>query len=283
MICRRVEGYDAADATRFSSFALREEFTDENAWVQKNLEEGYGALIRYLERRCREHGVELLLAHEVTTIEHDGAATVHCKNGASFSASRAIVTVPLPLLSAIRYKPAIEEKLAVIPQVGFGPVIKTLIRFKTRWWTGERLNKFSRVFFLFSDERIPTWWTQYPKTHATLTGWIGGPRAHELAKFSDEELFEIGLQSLSNIFSIGMDELRQDALVWKVNNWEKDSYARGAYSYTTPESEEALKMLGEPIAHALYFAGEAFGADANATVEGALRSGAEVAARILAD
>lgn len=276
MVCRRVEGYDAADPERFSAFALRDEMTNENTWVQKSIKEAYGALIRFLERRCKEHGVSVVLGAHVTEIEYSSqGVTVRCAGGSCHAADKIIVTVPLPLISDIEFTPPIPDKLKEIRHIGWGPVIKILLRFKSKWWRGERQHNFERMFFLFSSETIPTWWTQYPETHTTLTGWLGGPKALALSGKTDDELVRISLQSLSNIFKMSMEALSTELVKTSVFNWEKDPYAQGAYSYLTPETESALNVLGEPVDDVLYFAGEAFGGEASSTVEGALASGVD--------
>jgi monoamine oxidase len=281
-ITRRVEGYDAADPKRFSSFALREELSNENTWVQKNIKETYGGLLRFLERECKERGASIVLKAVVTLVEHGKVGVaVTCANGLSYKAKKVIVTVPLPLIAGIVFAPVIPERLQAVAQMGWGTVIKILLRFKTKWWGGEREHKFERMFFLFSSEEIPTWWTQYPEPHTMLTGWVGGPNASALSEKSDDELREIALVSLSNIFSISVEELRKELLVSGIFNWERDPYARGGYSYTTPESEEASAVLCEPVGDVLYFAGEALGGGASSTVEGAFASGRQVAEQIL--
>jgi len=285
MTYRRAEGYDAADPKRMSAFALREELSNENGWVQKNIKEGYGALVGFLQKECMKYGADIRLNNRVVRIEHGrNGAIVACENGTKLKAAKIITTVPLPLIQEIEFAPAIPEKLAAISQIGYGTVIKTLVRFKTKWWAGNREHHFERMFFLFSNERIPTWWTQYPELGAAqtvLTGWIGGPKAHALAALSDEEILDVGLTSLANIFERPVGELRSEVVAAKVMNWEKDALAKGAYSYPTPETEAALKILGQPANDALYFAGEVFGGDANATVEGALASGQNVARELL--
>jgi monoamine oxidase len=283
MTYRRVEGYDAADPKRMSAFALREEFDNDNGWVQKNLKEGYGVLVRFLEKQCVECDADVHLNVRVSRIKHsDRGVDVTCEDQTTYQARKVLVTVPLPLIREIEFVPAIPEKLEAASKMGYGPVIKTLIRFKEKWWTGNRERHFERMFFLFSDEKIPTWWTQYPEAYTTLTGWVGGPRAHALAARSDDELLDIALASLSSIFQLPVEELRGRIIAWKVLNWEKDPLARGAYSYPVPETGGALKVLGEPVNEVLYFAGEAFGESANATVEGALASGQKVAREMLA-
>jgi monoamine oxidase len=93
---------------------------------------------------------------------------------------------------------------------------------------------------------------------------------------------EIAIDSLSKTFKVDKEEIRKNLLALKVVNWAADVYARGAYSYWTPESTKAYKELSTPVDNKIFFAGEAlFSGHETATVEGALASGKETAEKIL--
>jgi monoamine oxidase len=70
------------------------------------------------------------------------------------------------------------------------------------------------------------------------------------------------------------------------HNWDRDPYARGAYSYPMVGGSDAAKELARPIQNTIWFAGEAADAEGrNGTVNGAIGSGrqaAKAAARAIA-
>jgi monoamine oxidase len=282
-IFRRIEGYDAADPARFSAFALREEVFGESGWGQLNIKQGYGLLVRFLEEQCAKSGGEILCNKEGKTVDFGGEhVSIRCADGSVLEASQALITLPLPMLQHVQFAPALPRKMEAAKQIGFGTVIKTLLRFKSRWWTRARGRNMDRMSFMFSKEAIPTWWTQYPEPHATLTGWAAGPRAQSLSQLSEAEILGRALQSLSNIFKVGLDELRGELLVFRVIDWAADPFARGAYSYPTPESDAAIEELLKPVDGKLFFAGEGlYRGEAAGTVEAALSSGKAAAERIL--
>ncbi len=282
-ITRRLEGYDAADADRASAKALFEEMTAATIALQRDFKEGYGALIRYLADACLSLGVEILLQKEVAAVQVEGDfVRVTCTGGEAYCAREAIITVPPPVLKTISFTPALSEKIHAAEMIGYGGVIKILLHFRSKWWTGDRERNFERLFFMFSREAIPTWWTQYPESYTTLTGWVAGPSARKLATHSDAELLEMALASLSNIFKMSLGDLRAELVASRVVNWANDPFARGAYSYETPESAEAIKELAKPVDAKLYFAGEALGgSEIGGTVEAAFASGEEAARKIL--
>ncbi len=279
-VIKWVEGYDAADPARASSFALRDEMLHEDAWKQMNIKEGYGPLLQFLVKECEASQVSIQFQKEVAGIDLTGnGVSLRCKDGSLYKTAQVILTVPLPILEEIEIIPVLPEKIEAMRKIGYGGVIKILLRFKTHWWTRD---VFERMFFLLSNEAVPTWWTQYPEQRYTLTGWLPGPKAIAASKFSDKEILELALQSLVNVFKIKKEELQSELLNYKIVNWVNDPFARGAYSYTTPESAQAIVVLKEPVGNKLYFAGEALNSgDLVATVEAALTSGKETAEKIL--
>jgi monoamine oxidase len=66
-----------------------------------------------------------------------------------------------------------------------------------------------------------------------------------------------------------------------VHNWQRDPFARGAYSYVAVGGIRARELLAAPLGGTLYFAGEATDTTGDAaTVTGALRSGARAAVEV---
>jgi hypothetical protein len=78
-------------------------------------------------------------------------------------------------------------------------------------------------------------------------------------------------------------ELRRQLLAARAINWGNDPFARGAYSYATPQTRAAQALLRQPCGDGVFFSGEALytGADIG-TVEAALAIGLETAQIILA-
>src|SRR5262249_29287265 len=145
---------------------------------------------------------------------------------------------------------------AAAADIGFGNVIKILLRFEERWWL-DRQADLTDLTFLLSDEKIPVWWTQHPAEHAVLTGWFGGPQTKSLARLSEPELIEAGLASIAGIFGLSPDDLAQRIVAARAINWAHDPFARGAYSWATPQTREAQSILASADGTAVLFSGEA--------------------------
>jgi len=65
--------------------------------------------------------------------------------------------------------------------------------------------------------------------------------------------------------------IKENLVAHSVSNWATDVYTKGAYSYETPETVTAKKLLAEPLEATVFFAGEALG-DHMGTVESAMES-----------
>jgi monoamine oxidase len=282
-VVRMVEGYDAADPARASMLALRDEWTNSSRSMQARVVGGYGALIDFLAADCRKQGVRIHHHAAVSAIETtDKQAVVHCGDGDTHAGDAAILTVPIPVLSEIMLPPVVREKAAAAAEIGFGNVIKLLLRFTTRWWTSGKRKNLSDLLFLLSDQTIPVWWTQHPTEHPVLTGWVAGPKATGMAHLDENELIETGVASLADIFELSPKQLTRDLVAARAIDWARDSFAGGAYSYPTPETRKAQLRLASPEGGVLFLSGEALyrGRDMG-TVEAALASGMETARTIL--
>jgi monoamine oxidase len=282
-ITRTVEGYDAADPRCASTFAIRDEWLARGEGQQGRIAEGYGALVEHLVSDCRRHGAAIHLGAAVTAIEETrGRLAARCRRGATFETDAAILAVPLPLLSEIALPSTARERIRATADIGFGNVVKILLRFATKWWADHGGRDLADLSFLLSDATVPTWWTQHPAGYPVLTGWFAGPKAERVSSRTRTELVDMGLASLAEIFDLPADRIRRDLVASRAINWGNDPFARGAYSYATPKTREAQSVLRKPDGGAIFFSGEALYAGPDiGTVEAALASGLETAQTIL--
>jgi monoamine oxidase len=279
---RMAEGYDAADPERASTLALRDEWMDGGNHAQGRIIGGYGALVEFLTAECRHHAVAIYLGAAVSAIEAtDGGVLVRCANGDAHTGDAVILTVPLPLLNRIALPAAERERAEAAANIGFGNVIKILLRFETAWWLDQRRDLVD-LTFLLSDARIPVWWTQHPADLPVLTGWFAGPKTGSMANLGEHQLVEEGLASIAEIFGVDSKLVVRKLVAARAINWAHDTYAGGAYSYTTPGTRGAQAVLSRCDGGTIFFSGEALyrGRDMG-TVEAALASGLETAHALL--
>jgi monoamine oxidase len=287
-------GYDTADPSRFSAFAMRKELQSEDDDHQYRVKGGYCAMVNYLEAEIVKNGGNIQLSAVVKTLQwKQGMVTAIADDGREFNAQKVVIALPLGVLQAgkhdegaITFAPPIPEKEQALQQMGMGNVIKLLLQFDKVFWEKQAIKKgakadIQQMSYLFSTEAIPTWWAQHPHTIPVLTGWLGGLAAEELKNADEEHILHLGLQSLSNIYDMPIDSLREKLTAHQIMNWSADPFTRGSYSYATTFTDEARKLLAQPEQGTIYFTGEfMYNGPEMGTVEAALASGVEVAEKI---
>jgi monoamine oxidase len=292
---RYAEGYDTADTSKASMLALKEEWLHEDDSQTQRPDDGYSALIQFLAGKCIEAGGVIRLSSPVKEIRwQQNAVTAITADGREYKAGKVVLTVPVGVWQAndiskgtVQFSPALPEQMAAFGKIGMGAIIKFMMQFKTQFWSEKEMRehtgqKLDDMMFIFSDQQVPTWWTQYPVKSALLTGWLGGPKAAALQHATDDELLELALQSLANIFNVKPEYLKERLGAAHVANWTAIPYTCGSYSYVTTETIAAIHFLKKPVEDTIWFSGEGLyeGNDIG-TVEAALASGRQVAEAII--
>lgn len=290
-----IEGYYSGEINKTSAKAFLEEWLSEEEEQYRPVG-GYGKLVEFLTDRCEINGTVIRMSTIVKEINwQEGRVTVIDEKLNIYTAKQVIITIPLGVWKAgenergnIRFTPEVIEKQLAVSNLGFGSVIKVLMYFKSPFWTEEAVKEklqapTNHFHMVLSNAIIPTWWTQYPETTSLITGWLSGPKAELMKLESDIQILNNSIVSLSSVFNVEENTVKKNLQFWKVFNWSKDDFTRGSYSYSTVNSATSRKILFEPVANTLFFAGEALyeGTEVG-TVEAALTSGLKVSEIILA-
>jgi len=274
------EGFDLADISKASMLSMKDEWKNIDK-KQFRIKGGYIQLIDHLLACCNKLNTEIHFNTCVNKIEYKNEkVTVHTTDDKKFQANKLMITVSAGVLQSgsIQFKPELTDHAVAIQGLGFGGVIKFLLEFKTCFW--KDLDE--QTGFLLTDEEIPTWWTQLPAESNLLTGWLGGPNATNKIFESDASLLQTALLSLSLIFHIPSETLKEELVNFKIINWLNQPYIKGGYSYKTLHSEQAIKILSLPVDNMIYFAGEAISkSESQGTVESALQSGYDTAKMLI--
>jgi monoamine oxidase len=288
-------GYDTSDPARVSTIALRREWQNEDEGAQHRIEGGYCRLVQYLVNEIKQAGSMVYLNAPVTHINWQaGLAKATTLDKEVYEAAKVILAIPLGVWQAapgnkgvIAFEPPIPQQQQALQNMGFGAVIKVLLQFDEIFWedilTTERAgSNLKNMAFLFSNEAIPTWWTQAPEQSPLLTGWLGGETAAQWKEKPVEEILQLSLQSLAHIFNRSYNDFKGKLIASHVANWTADPYIYGSYAYDTIHTAASLAVLNQPVENTLYFAGEfMYEGTAMGTVEAALTSGKDVASGIL--
>ncbi|MGZ6520115.1 MAG: flavin monoamine oxidase family protein [Bacteroidia bacterium] len=282
---RFAEGFDLADVSKVSTLWLYNEWSNEDD-AHYRIDGGYQALVSYLESECKNNGC---IIYNNCCIKHiqwqKNEVSIITMCSRYFKGNKVIITVPLSVLHAdkndlsyIEFTPAIDDYLNAAKNIGYGTVIKILLEFDEAFWQKEKKN----VGFIFTEERVPTWWTQFPLENCILTGWLGGTKALKFKDADNEEILEDALKSLSSAFVIPLSFLKSKLKASKIVNWINVPQIVGGYSYSTINSIAAKTFLNKPVEQTIFFAGEALhDGISEGTVEAALISGKEAALKLL--
>ena len=300
-----VTGFNAADPDRVGVHWLvrgtraEEKIEGDRAFRS---EHGYSDLLDIFQRELTAANVRIQTETVVDSIEWaQGRVEITSRRGTKsqkFSTGHVLVTLPLAVLQAaaddhgaVRFTPPLPRtQLQALEKLEMGKVIRVTLRFHHRFWDtipapGNEKNTLSGMSFLFSDDDwFPTWWTTMPQKLPMITGWAPFRCAEQLSGKSRSFVIDRCLQTLSRLFTVGVEELTQLFDDAYFHDWQNDPFSRGAYSYGGVDADGAQQALASPVENTLFFAGEATDITGhNGTVHGAIASGYRAAKEILRD
>lgn len=293
-----VSGFNAADPGLVSLHWLvhsREEEERIEGDRAFHIEGGYESLIGVFADELKRLSVPIHLTTVANVVNwRSGSvevATHQRSQETKFSASRALITLPLGVLQAqdrVRFRPELPStKQSAMQKLAMGKVVRVVLCFRERFW--EKLQgtpdarSVENLSFLFSRREIfPVWWTQMPDPVPILTGWSAAGAAEKLAGLSKDEVIGEAIESLSALLLIEPKRVESHLAAAYLHDWDSDPFSCGAYSYVKAGGEGCQRILGEPVDSTLFFAGEATDVSGNnGTVHGAIASGKRAAAEIL--
>jgi monoamine oxidase len=276
-----VEGFNAADERLVSSQWLCRIEQDGGAagGTVRRLLGPYSRIVDSLISDVRDLGVEMCHGVEAKAVRwRPGTVEIDTNRSETISASRAIVTVPLSLLSggSPAFSPSLPDKERCWTSLKMGSVVKIVLRFEERLWPKDL------VFLHTPDEPFETWWTSSPLEAPILTGWVGGPRSMKMSGIEPLAALERALATLRAALGSPPGHLEACLRDWHLFDWPCEPFARGAYMYVPVGEYDTPARLAEPIENTLFFAGEATEMSRAGTTGGAMASGTRVARQILA-
>ena len=287
-----VEGFHAADPRVISAHALAEGGYPGDDVEERRLGRVIAGYDRVIEFLAAPLAGRIRLGEVVTMVRWEaGRVAIEVRTPArgarvAVEARAVIVAVPLGVLKAapdetgaIEFRPALTEKQKALDGLAVGSVMRVVLRLRERVWAPD----YETLSFLHSSDRdLPTWWTAYPARAPLVVGWRGGPGAQALTRLSVDELQSRAVSALARQLHVSRQRLRSLVDGFWTHDWEHDSFARGAYSYTVVGGSDASKALARPLRRTLFFAGEATDTEgATGTVDGAIASGRRAAAQVM--
>ncbi len=234
-----------------------------------------GGNTKLMEALVKKIGKEnIFLSHEVVTLAQDkkGVAVV-CRNGAAWHAEKIIMTLPMPLLTRVKFLPALPQRYtALAKSLKYGNIIKVILVFPKRFWGKEN---FAQLSGGLNQYVYHTTQSQKGKRGA-LCIYATGARADKLARMSMEAIW----RALRKELSPTMDTQHIAPISMTRHFWKKDKFSRGAYAFYAPlQGERIRQTFGKPFRH-VYFSGEYLG-EHQGFMEGAAETGIARAHEVL--
>ena len=231
--------------------------------------------MRLPERMAAELSQAVLAGETVTVLERNGTGVVaDCRSGLRIEADAAIVTLPIPALRQIEFRPALPApQREAIDSIRYLKLTQAhLVAGRSAWeasgipgsvWSNA---PFGRLFV----RRQPGSDTY------NITVWINGDSCDRYDRQEDEEA---GRQVLEDVFR-AYPGARENVRLEKLVRWHLDPFSQGSWAVWAPgQIGRYFAALHQP-AGSIHFAGE-HTAYAYSGMEGAMESGERAALEVL--
>ncbi|KAJ1481063.1 amine oxidase [Baffinella frigidus] len=114
-----------------------------------------------------------------------------------------------------------------------------------------------------------------PMKHYFMVGFVSGERADRIMTLPQDEVKRLMLAQLDSMFGTPANPhpATKVCSAFLVRDWGKAPYARGAYTYPSPDGFGMRPLLAEPVGGRLFFAGEATQTGCNPCMQAAMETG----------
>ncbi len=219
---------------------------------------------------------KIIYNQPVATIDYSGSkVAVTTIDDTVYEADKVIVTAPIKILQSdtISFVPALPAaKTEAINSISMGDGLKVFIEFKEKFYPdlmvlGGLIEGLANDNEIFYDAAF----RKDSNRHVLGLFTINEPASKYTTLDSDQAIVDAVMEVLDDIFE---GKASENYLQHVVQNWSKEPYIQGSYSYTFDNGqEETVNTLNEAVNNKLYFAGEALSLENQATVHGACESG----------
>jgi len=216
---------------------------------------------------------------------HGNDVRLVTKDNELFNANKILITAPVKTLQneQITFQPLLPaDKREAISKIYVGDGIKIFIKFKEKFYPD--MLAFGNIFRAISNEEKFVYDAAFKKdsgTHVLGLFAINNKAKAYTQLNSEQEILNKFLAELDEIFD---GKASTNYLNHIIQNWSKEPYIQGAYSYSFDGSQrKCVATLSESIVNKIYFAGEALSLENQATVHGACESAYRTVAKMMKD
>lgn len=243
----------------------------------------FGFFEQFIVPEIAEH---IQLNTPVTAINYAGDRVVVTSNKDEvFEADKVLLTVSVKLLQEeqIRFSPPLgRAKKEAIDSVFMGDGIKVFVEFKERFYPD--MLAFGNFFKAFNAEEKFVYDAAYGKDSSRyILGLFAiNEPARVYAQLGDDDA--IIAHFLAELDAIFNGQASANYVKHVVQNWSREPFIQGAYSYSFDGNQEKLvAAIGAPVDGKIYFAGEALSVENQAMVHGACESAYATVAKMVAE
>lgn len=224
-------------------------------------------------------GDRVLLEEVVTSIEWEASGVRVVSSGGTTRARRAVIAVPPPLTSRIRFTPGLpDDRDQLIQRMSSGRVIKINVTYEESFWreaglSGQAYGDQRALSLVFDN-------TPHSGGPAVLVGFFEGRHADAAARMEPAERRALVLRDLVGYFGAKAG----NPLAYMERDWAAEEFSGGCYhSFPTPGT---LVRFGEALSSPvgpLHWAGAETATRWVGFMEGAVESGQRVAHEITSE
>jgi monoamine oxidase len=188
---------------------------------------------------------KILRGQNVVAIDNSGRkkVTIHCENGAKYTASQVICTIPTPALQSVKIEKLTADHQKFISETQYTQILQVIFKPKTEFWKADGL-----PLSMWTDTSIE----RYLSEGSRHLVWINGIGTQPFLTMTDSEISQHVLNKLAEIRPSTKDNLE----VICVNFWKKGRpFSGGAYYETQAGQASFFQNAIKPINN-LHFAGE---------------------------
>lgn len=272
-----------ADLKQFSMYSLGKMMSlsgglmtmmETNGGAQDSLvTESIGVSTSMLERQLSGR---ILSDMVVSNISQDrNTIIVKVASGQTFTASKAIITIPPPMLKSVTFEPALPaERIALQDNLQMGIVYKAIAVFEKPFWR----DGFGGEIIVLDDPACGVFDTSPPGGPGHLCFLVTGTPARQLDSLEADDRRDLLLSRLEPY--LGHQVLKPAD--WLEKSWQTDEFCGGGYMAFplagTPACQ--LPLPHEPIGN-LHWAGTETAQEHPGYIEGAIQSGMRAASEVV--
>jgi monoamine oxidase len=229
---------------------------------------------------------KIVLNKPITEISYEGdKVLLSTGNNETYEADKVLITTPIKTLQneQIVFQPPLPtDKKEAINKIFMGDGIKIFIEFKEKFYPD--ILAFGNIFQALNEEEKFVYDAAFRKdSNKHILGLFAiNDKAKAYTQLnSEQEIIDKFMAELDEIFD---GKATANYVNHIIQNWSKEPYIQGAYSYSFEgKQEDIVATINEPLLNKVYFAGEALSIKNQAMVHGACESAYSMIATIMKD